>query len=266
MWDPASYLRFGEQRSRPFFDLIAQVRAQRPRTVVDLGCGPGTLTAAMAARWPDARVLGIDSSPEMIARAEAAGFAATFTVADVADWRPEPDVDVVVSNAVLQWVPDHLDLLSRWVTELPAQAWLAVQVPGNVDAPSHRAMRAVAAQPRWRDRLVAATAARTMPDAVGYARLLTEAGCQVDAWETTYVHLLPVDSSGDHPVLRWLDGTGLRPVRAALADELEWAAFRAHLGERLATAYPVSAEGMVFFPFRRIFVVAQVPGKARRTR
>jgi len=259
VWDPATYLRFDDERSRPFADLLARVGARRPRAVVDLGCGPGTLTATLADRWPRASVRGIDSSPEMIARAAALGAPVEFAVADLRDWRPGPDVDVVVSNAALQWVPGHVDLLPGWVAALPPGAWLAFQVPGNADAPSHRAMRAVAAGPAWRGLLDGAAAGpREVPDAAGYARLLAAAGCAVDAWETTYLHLLRADG-GDHPVLRWMEGTALRPVRAALADDGDWAAFRAALAERLAAAYPVVG-GLVYFPFRRVFVVATTQG------
>lgn len=259
MWDPETYLRFGDERSRPFVDLVARIGARRPRAVVDLGCGPGTLTATLAARWPDARVRGIDSSPEMIARAVAAGVPVDFSTADLREWRPEPDVDVVISNAVLHWVPGHADLLPGWVAVLPAGAWLAVQVPGNFDAPSHRAMREVAADPAWRDRLPADPAAigpREVPDAAGYAEILTGVGCAVDAWETTYVHLLPAGDDA-HPVLRWMEGTALRPIREALGGGDDWSRFRAALAERLAATYPVAGDGLVYFPFRRVFAVAR---------
>jgi trans-aconitate 2-methyltransferase len=250
MWDPDVYRRFGSERSRPFVDLVARIGAQAPRAVVDLGCGPGELTLTLARRWPAARLVGVDSSPEMIAKAQAHGGPATFAVGDVRDWRPEPDVDVLVTNATLQWVPEHRDLLTRWAHQLPAGAWLAMQVPGNFDAPSHRALRAVAG------RFGVAHATREAPvdDAGGYTMLLTAAGATVDAWETTYVHLLS-DDGPEHPVLRWLEGTALRPVKAAL-DENAWRALRVELGSELAAAYPVVA-GHVAFPFRRIFVVAR---------
>jgi trans-aconitate 2-methyltransferase len=178
----------------------------------------------------------------------------SFRVADVREWTPEPDTDVVISNATLQWVPEHTSLLRSWVAALPAGAWLAFGVPGNFDAPSHRLLRSVARSGIWRERL-AAVEFRSDPvlDAVGYASLLRSSGCAVDAWETTYVHALP---PGDvHPVLAWMSGTALRPVRAEL-DDADWRSFAAGLGAELAEAYPEGSEG-VLFPFRRIFVVAQ---------
>jgi trans-aconitate 2-methyltransferase len=172
MWDPVVYRRFGTERSRPFADLVARIGAEAPRAVTDLGCGPGELTLTLAGRWPAARLSGVDSSAEMIAKATAHGGPAEFTVGDVRDWRPGPDVDVLVTNATLQWVPEHRDLLTRWAGALPPGAWLAMQVPGNFDAPSHRALRRVGAGYGLADVLREAP----VDDAVGYTALLTAAG------------------------------------------------------------------------------------------
>jgi trans-aconitate 2-methyltransferase len=255
MWDPAVYHRFGNERSRPFFDLVARVDAERPRAVVDLGCGPGELTATLAARWPDARVTGLDSSPEMIEKARCLDTPVEFAVADLRDWRPAADTDVVVTNAALQWVPGHRDLIRRWADELPTGARFAMQVPGNFDAPSHRALRELARGEAYRDAIGEIVREAPVDDPSGYAALLTGAGAAVDAWETTYVHLLP-ETGDDHPVLRWMEGTALRPVKAAL-DDTRWRDLRAALGARLAAEYPAQ-NGFVAFPFRRIFVVATI--------
>ena len=254
MWDPAVYGRFGDERSRPFFDLVTRVGADRPRSVVDLGCGPGDLTATLAERWPQARVTGIDSSPEMIEKAAAIGSPVDFRLGDVRDWRPTPEVDVLVTNATLQWVPGHQELLVRWARELPRGAWLAMQVPGNFGADSHRLLREVARSEAFA--AITGDLVRDEPvdDAAGYAALLTAEGAAVDAWETTYVHLLP-DSGAEHPVLRWMEGTALRPIKAALPAD-GWERFRGALSDRLVTAYPVR-DSVVAFPFRRIFLVAR---------
>jgi len=250
MWDPRAYLARRDERARPFHDLIARVYAESPRAVVDLGCGPGNLTELLARRWPSAALRALDSSPEMVAAAREAGIDAQL--GDVTTWRPEPDADVVVCNAVLHWVPGHGELLRRWARELPSGAWLAMQVPANFDAPSHAAARRLAEDPRWRDRIGGLLLG---PDAVlgaaGYAELLVGAGCTVDAWETTYLHRL----DGPDPVFEWMMGTALRPVRSAL-DDAEWAAFRAELAPRLAQAYPRHADGTTWLPFRRVFAVA----------
>lgn len=253
MWDPAKYLDYADLRGRPFYDLISRIGTSSPRRVADLGCGPGNLTVSLRERWPDAALECSDSSPEMVAAARARGLDAQ--VLDVRDWKPAPDTDVVVSNAVLQWVPDHDALLRRWAASLPAGAYLAVQVPGNFTAPSHVLTRELAASPHWASRL--AEVVLREDDAVSspleYANLLADAGCAVDAWETTYVQPL----HGPQPVLEWITGTALRPIRAALA-ETEWERFRAELAPRLAAAYPARPDGTTWFEFRRVFFVAQV--------
>ncbi|MBL1076738.1 trans-aconitate 2-methyltransferase [Nocardia sp. 2] len=251
MWDPQQYLVFDDHRARPYFELLARVDAKKPRRVVDLGCGPGNLTVHLPQRWPGAVIEALDSSPEMVAAARSRGLSAGLT--DVREWRPAPDTDVVVCNAVLQWVPGHAELLPGWVRALPAGAWLAFQVPGNFDAPSHRAIRELAHRDGWRDKLrdSGILEPRDVLDPEGYARVLTASGCAVDAWETTYLQAL----NGDDPVLEWVTGTALTPVRTAL-DEQEWQRFRAELAPLLRTAYPRQPDGTTWLPFRRIFVVA----------
>jgi len=248
-WDPALYLGFDDHRSRPFLDLLARVGATSPRRVVDLGCGPGHLTGQLAARWPGATVTALDSSPEMVAAARERGVDAEL--ADVVDWAPAPDTDVVITNAVLQWVPSHPQLLPRWLRALPAGAWFALQVPGNFGAPSHTLVRELLAEPRWRGS-VTLRGELTVAQPAEYAALLADAGAHVDVWETTYLHRL----TGADPVLQWISATALRPVRDAL-DADAYAAFRAELAPRLRSAYPARPDGSTWFPFRRIFAVAR---------
>ena len=275
MWDAALYLRFGGERSRPFFDLLNRVGAELPGYVVDMGCGPGNLTALLAERWPAAQVRGVDSSPEMIeaarrlvtetvprspapagvgpvATSQAPGL--SFMVDDVRHWEPQSLPDVVISNAVLQWVPGHRELLVRWADQLAPDGWLAFQVPGNFDQPSHAILRDVAASARWRPLLRDVELNRQSADPADYAELLSRAGREVDAWETTYVHIL----HGEDPVLEWYKGSGLRPVLSAL-DAERAGDFLAEYGMELRRAYPPRSFGTIF-PFRRVFAVAHHPG------
>lgn len=258
MWDPGKYLDFADLRGRPFFDLTARIGIQRPRRVVDLGCGPGNLTLALAQRWPEARLEASDNSPEMVEAARKAGIAAELI--DVREWTPKADTDVVISNAVLQWVPEHRQLLERWVRELPPGAWIAIQVPGNFDAPSHVLTRELAASAAWAERLreVGLREDDAVDSPKQYAERLATLGCMVDAWETSYVQRL----SGDNAVLEWITGTALRPVKAAL-DATGWQRFRAELAPMLDRAYPPRGDGTTWFEFRRIFVVARTPGGER---
>jgi trans-aconitate 2-methyltransferase len=257
-WDPAKYVEFGDYRDRPYFDLTARIRTEDPRHVVDLGCGPGNLTATLAERWPGAEVLGIDSSEEMLLKAADHGDRApnlSFGLADIAGWMPSEETDAVVSNAALQWVPGHTALLARWLDALRPGAWFAMQVPGNFRSPSHVLMRQLAESDEWRDRL---DGVLRHDDAVAepgeYLNIMLDAGCDADAWETTYHQVLP----GPDPVLEWVRGAGLRPVLAALGTE-EAAAFETAYSARLRGAYPATAHGTVF-PFRRIFAVARKRG------
>jgi trans-aconitate 2-methyltransferase len=256
-WNPEQYLRFVDERARPFHDVLARVGAADPGLVVDLGCGPGTLTRLLAERWPQARVEAVDSSYEMVQRAETeladVSERAVATLADVREWEPAGPVDVLVSNATLQWVPGHLELLERFVTWLGPGGWLAVQVPGNFGEPSHTLLAEVAARPQWKERL-AHVAWPSVEEPVAYLARLAELGLDVDAWETTYLHVL----TGDDAVLQWMRGTGLRPVLSALQDNDERAAFEGEYGELLRRAYPRRPFGTVL-PFRRIFLVAQRP-------
>ena len=271
MWDPAQYRRYPGERSRPFFELLARVGAVSPRFVVDLGCGPGELTMTLAERWPAAEVLGVDNSAEMLAaaratlagsreeahgRAPGAGPAAgslRFELADLRGFVPARPPDVVVSNAVMQWVSGHREVLIRWAAALAAGGWLAVQVPGNYDQPSHQILREMAASPRWKDALEGVSVTRQTDNPGDYLDLLAGAGCEVDAWETTYLHVL----TGEDPVLGWYKGSGLRPVIAAL-PAAGGAEFLREYARQLRAAYPARSYGTVL-PFRRVFVVAHKP-------
>lgn len=250
MWDAGQYLRFGGERSRPFFDLVAQVGATDPGYVADLGCGPGNLTAALAQRWPGAMVEGVDSSPEMIDAARTrAGQNLSFALSDVWDWRPGRPVDVLVCNAVLQWVPGHDKLLLRWADLLAPGGWLAFQLPGNFDQPSHEIIKEMAASARWRTLLADARLNRQAGDPAEYVTLLARPGFEVNAWETSYLHIL----HGENPVYEWTKGTSLRPVLSVL-DAARADAFTREYAKRVAETYQPQPFGTIF-PFRRVFTV-----------
>ena len=256
MWDPSQYRRFAGERARPFAELVARIGAARPRTVIDLGCGPGDLTVDLSRRWPGAAVHGVDSAPEMIeaARKWEGQRGLSFELADLRDWQPASPADVITCNAVLQWVPGHLDLLSRWVSWLSGDGWLALQLPGNFDQPLHTATTEMAASGRWRPLLGRSALTRQAADPAEYLDRLAGAGCQADVWETTYLHVL----SGADPVVEWARGTALRPV-LALLDDAQAGEFLADYRDRMRQAYPPRPFGTVL-PFRRVFVVARRPG------
>jgi trans-aconitate 2-methyltransferase len=251
VWDPSTYLRYDSERSRPFLDLLARVRLTDAAQIVDLGCGPGHLSAVLHQRWPGAHVLGVDSSVQMIerARAEDRDPRSTYELADLREWRPAEPVDLLVSNATLQWVPGHLDLLPRLAEVVAPGGALAIGVPANFDAPSHVLLHELSAREPYAAHVPAGQhAAATGPQE--FLDVLGRPGWEADAWETTYLHVL----NGPDPVFEWIRATGARPVLQALPDELRHR-FVDEYKARLREAYPQRSYGTVL-PFRRSFVVA----------
>ncbi len=254
-WDPERYLGFAEQRERPFLELVARVPTDPAGLVVDLGCGPATTTAKLLARWPRARVLGVDSSPAMLARAARLAHPPRLSLllADVTTWEPDEAPDVILANAVWQWVPGHAEVIERLAGRLAPGGSIAFQVPGNFDAPSHVLLRTLVADGRW---ALPPGPVREAPvlQPAGYLERLARLGLDADVWETTYLHVL----RGEDPVLEWVRGTALRPLLAAL-DPDDAASLEAAYGEALREAYPPDGDGRTILPFRRIFAVGHRP-------
>lgn len=253
-WEPDRYLRYADERERPFWELLSRLHREPPRQVVDLGCGPGVSTAALVDRWLQPRVLGIDSSAQMIERALelAQPPRLAFQRQDIRDWKaPAASVDLILSNAALHWVRGHVELFPQWALALAPQGAIAFQVPRNFQAPSHLLLAKLAASPRWSDKLGGIAGAFEMPSPEQYYERLAGLGMQVDLWETTYVHVL----AGRNPVLEWMRGTALRPYLDALGPA-ETKDFLASYAEELRKAYPPRTTGETLFPFRRLFVVA----------
>lgn len=249
-WNPALYLAFEDERTRPPRDLLARVPLARPRRVIDLGCGPGNSTELLAQRWPDAEVIGVDNSPAMIEQARARLPGLRFELADLVSWTPPEDTELLFANAVFQWVPDHLDVLARLLDQLAPGGVLAVQMPDNVNEPSHLLMEEAAAAGPWAARV--AGAARDVLPAVGvYYDRLAPLARQVDIWHTLYNHPL----AGPGAIADWFRSTGLRPYLAPL-DVAEREAFLADYTARLARAYPARVDGKVLLRFPRLFIVA----------
>lgn len=259
VWDPRQYEQFGSERARPFRDLLAAVDLPGALRVADLGCGTGALTAELLTRWPAAHVVGVDSSPEMLAEAAPRALEGRlrFELADVRSWQPPEALDVIVSNATLQWVPEHLPVVERLASFLSPGGMLAVQVPGNFGEPSHRLLAELLGGRTWSSRLRATPAAPASYDPPVYLEVLLGAGLEARVWETTYCQLL----EGPDPVLEWMKGTALRPVLAAL-PESDQPQFLREYGALLAVAYPPGEHGTLL-PFRRVFAVGRRPGASQ---
>jgi trans-aconitate 2-methyltransferase len=257
LWDPGQYGRFADERARPFHELLARVEATRraptpPSYVVDLGCGPGELTRWLADRWPDAVVVGVDSSPDMVAAAAGRLIPGRLAVveADLVTWRADRPVDLLVANAALHWVPGHVDLIPTLAAMLGRDGMLAFQVPDNFGEPSHTLLRDLRLSPRWRDQLGGdADRGAAVEPPERYLEALVASGLRADVWQSEYLHLLP----GDDAVLEWVKGTALRPVLSRL-DGTDREEFLADYAGALRAAYPAQPFGTVF-PFRRTFAI-----------
>ena len=249
-WDPKIYLAFGEERTRPARELLAQIDLTHPAHVVDLGCGPGNSTALLAARWPDAELEGIDSSAEMLEEARRSKFEANWLQADIAQWNPSRTYDVVYSNATFQWIADHARLLPAIAKHLAPEGVFAFQVPRNFEEPCHTLIREVARNGPWRDKLKDVRDWWNVREPEEYFDILEPHARALDLWETTYQQVL----EGEDAVYRWMMGTGLRPFANAL-EGAEREAFLAEYRTRVGQAYPRRESGVTLYPFRRLFCV-----------
>jgi trans-aconitate 2-methyltransferase len=249
-WSAAQYVKFEDERTRPARDLMAHVPLASVGSAVDLGCGPGNSTELIAERYPGARIVGMDSSGDMLAAARKRLPSATFVEGDVATWQPAAPVDLIFANAVLQWVPDHLSVVARLMGHLNPGGAFALQVPDNQMEPSHAAMRETAAERPWAAKFATPIARDAIPTVEAYYDRLTPFG-RVDIWRTTYHHPM-ADAAA---IVEWVKGTGLRPFLERL-DDAERPQFIAAYQAKLAEAYPPRADGKLLFRFPRLFVVA----------
>lgn len=250
-WSAAQYLKFEDERTRPARDLLNAVPLAAAAEVVDVGCGPGNSTELLAARFPKARLVGLDSSPAMLVAARTRLPLASFVEADVSAWKPAAPVDLIFANAVFQWVPDHPAVVARLVGTLAPGGVIALQVPDNLGEPSHVLMHEVAVRGAFADKFRAPIARETIPAVEEYYDRLRPLAARVEIWRTTYHHAL----AGAPAIVEWLKGTGLRPYLDRL-DAGEQRDFLAAYAAALAEAYPPCIDGSVLFRFPRLFVVA----------
>jgi trans-aconitate 2-methyltransferase len=252
-WSATQYSKFEAERNRPIRDLLAQLPGDDVASAADIGCGPGNSTELLKQRFPEATVIGMDSSPDMIEAARKRMPGTGFEIADIATWQNPGPFDVILSNAALQWVPDHRALLPALIAKLKRGGCLAVQMPDNLDEPAHILMRETAVDGPWAAALANASKARgTRQSADWYYRLLREAASGVDIWRTTYHHPLV---GGPPAIVEWFKGTALRPFLDPL-DAAQRAGFLERYTAAIAQAYPALPDGSVLLPFPRLFFVA----------
>lgn len=252
-WSAKQYVAFEDERTRPARDLLAAIPTPEARTAVDIGCGPGNSTELLVQRFPQARVSGLDSSADMIAAARERLPQLRFELAEIDKWTAEGPFDVIFANAVLQWVPNHAMLLPALAGKLSAGGSLAIQMPDNLNEPSHRLMREVAANGPWASKLASAAGQRTeMASASDYFSMLRPHCARVDVWRTTYHHQLTGGAAG---VVEWFKGSGLIPFLSPLNEE-ERAQYLQQYLTAVSNAYPALGDGSVLLPFPRLFIVA----------
>lgn len=248
-WNDSQYLLFADERTRPAAELLARVPIAAPDLVIDLGCGPGNSTELLIRRWPEARVVGVDSSPQMLTRARADLPAVRFVEADLSDYQPDEQPSVLFANAVMQWVPGHDAVLLRLLGSLADGGAVAMQVPRNFDEPSHRLMRELPGP--WADSIAAVPPRPAVWSPERYYDLLAGAGAAVDIWQTTYEQVMPDPGA----IVQWVKGTGLRPYLDAVPESMREDYLGAY-AEAIGEAYPVRADGRRLFTFPRLFLVA----------
>jgi trans-aconitate 2-methyltransferase len=253
VWDPAQYLRFAGERLRPALDLLAQVMLDAPARVVDLGCGAGNVTAVLRQRFPDADVVGVDGSAAMLEKARATVADCRFEQGDFFQWQPNTPLELIYSNAALQWVDRHETLFPRLLSLLATGGMLAVQMPAMHDTPLRQIPYELARMPPWREHLHGVTSAPAILSPLEYWDLVRPRVATLDVWQTTYMHAL----SGDHAVMEWASGSSLRAFLDRLPEALK-EPFRQAYSEAARPHYPRRADGSTLLPFQRLFLVARV--------
>ncbi len=254
-WDPTQYLAFGNERLQPALDLLARIPLEAPQTIVDLGCGAGNVTRALKSRWPQAKITGIDGSPEMLERARAEAPDIHWVEADLNKWRPDAPCELIYSNAALHWLDDHERLFPHLTAQLAPGGYLAVQMPRNWFAPSHTNITEAVQSGAWREILepLLRPAPSHAPEI--YYEILSPVAQSLAIWETEYCQIL----DGENPVAEFVKGTQLKRFLDAL-DEPQRSSFEAAYRERILTAYPKRGDGKTLFAFRRLFILAGKSG------
>lgn len=251
-WNAAHYLRFGSERTRAAADLAARINLESPGTIVDLGCGSGNNTELLYRLWPEAQVTGIDNSPQMIAAAREAYPEREWLNHDISGWNPDAPVDLIYSNATLQWLPDHGRLLPGLFSHVAPGGALAFQIPSCIYPLVRHLIFELSREAQWDERMAAPRTRLTMEPVSFYYDVLVAEAAAIDLWETEYIHVLDSRAA----VVDWISSTGLRPFLHALDSDSERDTFLAKLQQRVDEEYEVRTDGKVLFPFRRTFVIA----------
>lgn len=248
-WSATQYLKFEDDRTRPVYDLIHAIPLREVDKIVDLGCGPGNSTEALVKSWPQAEVSGFDASADMIKKAKARLPGIKFEIEDIYHWQPPADVDLLFSNAVFQWLPDHIEVMKRIISAMKTGAALAIQMPDNLFEPTHRAMIHIAEDERWKDR-IGSIARDKLPNVSVYYDAFKPLARYVDIWHTIYNPVMQSHAA----IVEWVKGAALRPFLEPLT-EAEKQDYLALYQQRISKLYPVQYDGSILLRFPRLFMV-----------
>jgi trans-aconitate 2-methyltransferase len=251
-WEPDLYLKFATERTQPTIDLVSRINLAEPERIIDVGCGPGNSTRVLRNRWPHAEIIGLDKSPEMIRAARTAFPGENWILADATTWKDVKPFDIVFSNAVFQWIPDHSHLINHWMSQVSRNGIMAFQVPAHYDSPVHQVILEVSRDPKWNKKMEAARNALTKEKPGFYYDLLRTIPSRIDIWETIYYHIV----EGPNSIVEWFRGTGLRPYLDVLTKVEERHEFETMIKHGYTQKYPPQKDGKVLFPFKRLFVIA----------
>jgi trans-aconitate 2-methyltransferase len=251
-WSPGQYLKFRNERTQPAIDLISKIKMDNPKSIIDIGCGPGNSTQALYQRWPTAEIVGLDHSEEMIRKAKEDYPKQKWVLADASRFQSDRKYDLVFSNAALQWIPDHEKLLPRLLDLLNDKGGLAVQVPANNESPLHKALSAVSSRQMWNKFTAGCEQLLNYRSSAYYYDLLSPVVSEIDLWETRYYHIL----TSHQGLIEWYRSTGMRPFLERLPDDVSRTRFENDVLEACRNDYKIQRDGKILFPFQRIFFVA----------
>jgi trans-aconitate 2-methyltransferase len=250
-WNPDLYLQFQSERTQPSIDLINRINSVEPKSIIDIGCGPGNSTQVLANRWPKSKITGLDSSTAMIKKAKKDYQKQSWIVADALTYESEIKYDIVFSNAVIQWIPNHEKLLTKFYRILSDHGIVAVQIPLFWDMPLGKIINNTAKDERWNTQTEGVFDLFTIHNHSFYYEQLSELFSSIEMWETHYMHVL----DGHISILKMMRSTGLKPYLDKLDDDLEKKEFEEEVLKEIKNAYPIQKNGKVLLPFKRLFFI-----------
>ena len=251
-WDPKQYLKFRNERTRPSIDLVSRIGIENPESIIDIGCGPGNSTRILRSKWPNSKIVGVDNSAEMISRAKKDFPGGRWILTDASRLEENRAYNIIFSNAALQWIPNHKQLMQKLMKLVKPEGVLAVQLPANNRSVLHTSLMAVAQEAKWKEYVTGCDSLLTYHEAEFYYNVLIPFSGVIDMWETTYYHVL-----GSHvDMIEWYKSTGMKPFLQRLPCDAYRREFEKAILEKCRKMYPIQKNGDVLYPFRRLFFIA----------